>query len=176
MEMKGELFNTEMELIEDLGRMYPNLKCKQKARFGLYKCPICGLAYKTRTATVKNGSSTKCRSCSVVIIKTTHHETKTRLYNIWARMKYRCENNKIPAYKWYGGKGVSVCEEWNKSYIKFRDWSLNNGYREDLVLDKDILCEKNNIIPKIYSPETCVWITVTENSKECNERRKNDKL
>lgn len=173
---KPILFNSEMELIKDLGRSYPNPLCKQKVSFGLYKCPVCGLPFKTRKATVKNGTSTKCRSCSVTIKNTTHGETQNRLYNIWARMKYRCGNNKNPAYKWYGEKGVSVCKEWNGSYTKFREWSLKNGYREDLVLDKDILCERNNVIPKIYSPDTCMWVTASENSKERNGRRKNVKL
>ena len=169
---KPILFNTEMELIKDLGRSYPKVSSKQKVRFGLYKCPICKKLFKTRIATVKNGTSTKCRRCQVILKNTSHGHTQTRLYNIWARMKYRCSNNKNTAYRWYGAKGVSVCKEWENSFENFEKWSLENGYNEYLVLDKDILCDSNKIIPKFYSPDTCLWITASENSKECNERRR----
>lgn len=173
---KPILFNTEMKLIKDLGMSYPKASSKQKVRFGLYECPICKKLFKTRISTVKNGTSTKCRSCQTIIKNTSHGDTKTRLYNIWARMKYRCNNSKNPAYKWYGAKGVSVCKEWNSNFENFKKWALENGYKENLVLDKDILCSKNKIVPKIYSPSTCLWITPSENSKERNRRKSNVKL
>jgi len=173
---KPILFNTEMELIKDLGMSYPKISSKQKVRFGLYKCPICNEVFKTRVATVKNGTSTKCRSCQVIIKNTSHGDTKTRLYNTWARMKYRCNNKNNSAYKWYGAKGTSVCKEWDDSFENFKKWALENGYKEDLVLDKDILCGKHGIFPKIYSPDTCLWITVSENSKERNGRVRNAKV
>ena len=116
-----------MELIKDLGRSFPNPSCKQKVSFGLYRCPVCGIPFKTRKATVKNGTTTKCKSCSTKISNTTHNETDSRLYNIWARMKYRCYNKKNPAYKWYGRKGVYVCDEWKNSYVNFRDISLSKN-------------------------------------------------
>ena len=175
MSSKPIIFNTEMELIEDLGLSYPKPTSKQKVRFGIFKCPICHNPFKTRVSTVKNGTTTKCRSCQVTIKNTKHNDTDSRLYNIWARMKYRCENQNNPAFKYYGAKGVSVCEEWKQSYIKFKEWALSNGYKNNLVLDKDILCENLKINPKIYSPDTCMWITLSENSKERNGRYKNEK-
>lgn len=166
------LFNTEMEFIKDIGLQKATPTSKQKFRYGIYKCPICKNNFRSRTASVKNGASTKCRSCQVKIKNTTHNESKGRLYNIWARMKYRCLNKNNPAFKYYGAKGVSVCDDWLDAYENFKKWALENGYTNFLVIDKDIICERENIFPKIYSPETCLWVTKSENSIESNNRKK----
>lgn len=77
-----------------------------------------------------------------------------RLYFIWNKMHYRCENPKHKHYKHYGGRGIAVCEEWN-SFIKFAIWALNNGYQDNLTLDRI----DNN---KGYSPSNCKWSTLKE--------------
>lgn len=173
--MKNILMNTEMALLEDLGMMYQKPTSKNKERFGMYLCPICEAPFKTRTTSVNAGRVSKCRSCSTKLKSTTHGDAGTRLYHIWAKMKYRCSNSKDQAYKYYGAKRITVCKEWNESYAVFKEWCLENGYKEYLVLDKDIICERENIIPKIYGPKTCMWITSTENSNESNKRRENAK-
>ena len=66
----------------------------------------------------------------------THGESETRLYGIWKQMKKRCNNPNDSVYKYYGKKGVRVCDEWNKSYESFRDWALNNGYNDQLTIDR----------------------------------------
>lgn len=168
MKETGLIFNTEMTLLKDMGMQYKKIGDKQKVRLGLYSCPICREPFITRMSTVKNGSSTKCRKCQVILKNTKHNRSKTRLYNIWARMKYRCYNPKNPAFRWYGNEGVTVCKEWVDNFPEFEKWAISNGYKENLVLDKDFLCHKYNIYPKIYSPRTCKWVTVSENSKERN--------
>lgn len=87
-----------------------------------------------------------------------------RLYNIWGRMKQRCGNLIFPQYKDYGGRGIKVCNEWLE-FIPFRDWSLNNGYADNLEIDRI----DNNLG---YSPENCQWITHKENT----QNRKTTKL
>lgn len=82
---------------------------------------------------------------------------KERLYTIWNNMKNRCRNPNDHSYEWYGGKGICVCNEWKK-YEFFRDWALENGYEENLTIDR-IDSEKD------YSPKNCRWITASENSK-----------
>ena len=80
-----------------------------------------------------------------------HGETGTRLYKIWKNMKYRCSNPKWPPYKWYGAKGIKVCEEWEQSYTAFRDWALSNGYQDYLELDR--IDPNGN-----YEPSNCRWV------------------
>ena len=67
-------------------------------------------------------------------------------------MMSRCYNKNSWNYKWYGGKGITVCDEWRNDFLNFRDWALENGYSKELTLDR-IDGEKD------YCPENCRWIT-----------------
>ena len=87
---------------------------------------------------------------------------RSRLYNIWGGIKSRCNSLGNTAYKYYGGKGISVCKEWNNNYPTFRKWALNNGYKNGLVLDR-INPDEN------YEPSNCQWITKTANAKKVVE-------
>lgn len=89
--------------------------------------------------------------------------TNTRLYTIWSNMKKRCYNPNREAYKWYGRKGIKVCDEWQE-FVPFMQWALNNGYTEELVLDR-----KDS--SKNYDPNNCQWITNSENSIKATEQR-----
>lgn len=84
--------------------------------------------------------------------KEQHGGRYTRLYNIWLNMKQRCSNPKASHYEYYGGKGVSVCEEWQNSFSAFRDWALQNKYEDGLTIDR---IERD----KDYCPENCRWVT-----------------
>lgn len=83
-----------------------------------------------------------------------------RLYNIWSTMLHRCEDHKREKFKDYGGRGITVCEEWHDPN-KFMDWAEEHGYDDNLQLDRI----DNN---KGYSPDNCRWISVKEN---CRNRR-----
>lgn len=93
----------------------------------------------------------------------THGEAKTKLYGVWCTMRNRCYNKNTKSYVDYGAKGVRVCDEWNTRYEFFRDWSLANGYKEGLEIDR-IDYEGD------YTPENCRWVTrkVNANNKRGN--------
>ena len=93
----------------------------------------------------------------------------TKLYKIWASMKDRCYNKNNHAYDKYGNRGIIICEEWlNKEngFIKFYNWSMRNGYKEGLSIDRI-----NN--DKEYSPRNCRWTTMKQ---QCNNRSNNTKI
>ena len=105
----------------------------------------------------------KCKGWKIERVGiSTHGETKTRLHKIWESMHERCYNKNHKYFGNYGGRGIYVCGEWS-DYIHFRDWALNNGYAEDLTIDrKDV---NGN-----YTPSNCRWITMKEqqNNKRTN--------
>lgn len=89
-------------------------------------------------------------------------KSKTRLYSIWSAMKTRCYNTRAASYKNYGGRGISVCEEWKNNFSVFYEWSIQNGYKDDLSIDR--IDVNGN-----YHPENCRWATSKQQS--CNTRR-----
>jgi hypothetical protein len=96
-----------------------------------------------------------------------HGMRYTRIYRTWVNMKVRCYNPKQDNYRFYGAKGITVCDEWKNSFQAFLDWALLNGYSDSLTIDR--------IDPKQgYSPDNCQWLTISENvkrGKNCNSQK-----
>lgn len=89
--------------------------------------------------------------------RASHGQSGTRLYSIWSKMRSRCNRKKDPAFRFYGAKGIKVCEEWENDFLSFKEWAELNGYTDKLTIDR-IDSKKG------YSPDNCRWLTPSENS------------
>ena len=84
-----------------------------------------------------------------------------RIFKIYQGMIQRCYNPNNKNFEEYGGKGIRICEEWLHNPKSFEEWSISNGYKDDLTIDR-IDSDKN------YCPDNCQWITLKENSRRAN--------
>lgn len=172
--MKKIMFNDRYGLTENTSRLISKgtrfgrltvigVNHKGTDRKYYYDCLCdCGNRCIVRSNSLTTGNTKSC-GCMVKESKNVKHGMKhTRLYGIWCGMRDRCNNEKNPAYKRYGGKGITVCKEWNE-FISFYKWSMSNGYNESLSIDR-INVNGN------YEPSNCRWATPKEQSdnKSCN--------
>lgn len=93
-----------------------------------------------------------------------HGESGSRLFNIWVDMRQRCNNSNVPNFNDYGGRGITVCKSWDKSFIEFRNWALKNGYSDCLSIDR-INVNGN------YEPSNCRWATSKQQAGNTRKSR-----
>ena len=146
-------------LIKDLGMEYPTKNSSRKYHYGIFKCQYCGNEFKTQLSYVKNGATRSC-GCIIGKHKIVHNLSRHRFYKTWMHMLDRCSNPNCKDYKYYGGRGISVCEEWY-NVRKFVEWAEEThieGYTLDRI-DND----------KGYSTDNCRWADGT--TQNTNRRR-----
>ena len=113
----------------------------------------CGNIVYAKSANLKNGKTNRCVSCGRKITHekvTKHGMAGTRIYHIYLGMKDRCYDKSTFSYKYYGALGVKICDEWLNDPKAFYEWAVNNGYKNDLTLDR--IDPTGN-----YTPDNCRW-------------------
>ena len=137
---------------------------KDGRRKWLCECS-CGRKVYVTTNNLTSGHTKSCGCWNEEVRvknKTKHGMSKSRIYKIWENMKSRCECESRDCYKDYGGRGISLCEEWH-DFRKFMEWAMEIGYRENLSIDRI-----NN--DGDYCPKNCRWTTMKvqgNNTRAC---------
>lgn len=116
----------------------------------------CGKFHSVDGWNLRNGNVQSC-GCLHKSIVTKHGDYLTNLYRVWRSMKGRCSNPNCSGFRFYGGKGISVCDEWLE-YPAFKKWAFESGYKKGLTIDR---IDSGGD----YCPENCRWITQMENAK-----------
>ncbi len=162
----------DFKVIKDLGTKEFKTKFDNivNHRRAVFLCPYGDHHFEATVDNIKRGLVRKSCGCH----KYRHGEEQTVLYSRWLSMKGRCYNKNKSDYYNYGGNGVTVCNAWKHNFNNFKDWAHSNGFREDLVIDKDELCDELGIYPKIYSPETCQWVTQSYNNSYTSSKRRSN--
>lgn len=141
----------------------------------LCKCE-CGNKKIVHRKVLINGATYAC-SCKHKLHKaecnTTHGKSNTRLYYVWSGMKRRCFNKNVPEYLRYGGRGITVCDEWlgENGFENFYKWSFENGYNENAERGQCTIDRIN--VNGNYEPSNCRFIDM---KAQQNNRRDNHKI
>jgi hypothetical protein len=145
--------------LKTISESYP-IEVRQRNLYYVDAICECGKKIQVIKSKLVSGHTRSC-GCLVTINRYVKHgqarqSGKERLYNIWTGIKTRCYDVNHRSYYYYGNKGIRLYKEW-LDYSIFNTWSINNGYKDSLSLDR---IDPN----KDYEPSNCRWISREENS------------
>ena len=138
---------------------------KTKSARWLCKCE-CGNTNIIRGADLRLGKTKSCGCARKERFKKMiykHGLDGTRINRIYWGMKARCYNKNFHKYKYYGARGITICEEWKNDFLSFYSWAINNGYKNNLSIDR--INNDGN-----YEPSNCRWATAVQQAN--NKRQK----
>lgn len=121
----------------------------------------CGVIKAIRGTSLKIGRTSSCGCLHKELAseaRTTHGKSKKRVYRIYHHMKERCYSPKDKRFSDYGGRGIAICREWKDSFESFYSWAMDNGYQDDLSIDR--IDNDGN-----YEPSNCRWVTSIEQGR-----------
>ena len=146
------------------GSKFGKLTVLEKCKGSKCKCICdCGKVIYVRNDHLRRGETKSCGCLKHLGNNTKHGKSRIKLYSVFTSIKSRCYNENDQAYKNYGSRGIVVCDEWKDDFEAFYNWAINNGYQENLTI------ERVNVNGN-YEPANCQWVDMKtqQNNKRNN--------
>lgn len=169
-----------MERIDLVGRKFERLTVIEylytKNRRPYYKVRCdCGNEKIVAGSSLTRGLTRSCgclRNERVIASISRHNLSSHPLYNIYCSMKTRCYNTSSYAYKHYGARGITMCDEWKNDFLSFYEWSIKNGWEDRVAFGyKNRVWTLDRIdVNKGYSPDNCRYVSAF---MQANNTRRN---